>query len=186
MQSVTEQIVELFDKKGDEAYFGENVSQLEHALQSAALAVEAGADNTLVVAALLHDIGHLTHEEGEDAADRGIDTRHEDDGEAWLSQYFPPSVTEPIKLHVAAKRYLCATDSQYLSILSEASVKSLELQGGPMSEQEVAEFEANPFYKEAVELRRWDDTAKVVGLEVPTLEFYVDRIRAVQLPEPEN
>ncbi len=175
---VTETILGLFAEHGDDAYFGENVSQLEHALQAAQLAVEDGAPDSLVVAALLHDIGHLVHNQGEDAADRGIDTRHEDDGEAWLAAYFDKSVTEPIRLHVAAKRYMCAVDPAYFSTLSEASVKSLVLQGGPFTADEVRGFESNPFYCDAVRLRRWDDQAKVVDLDVPPIASYTARIRS--------
>lgn len=170
--TVTEQILALFEARGGEEYFGEAVSQLEHALQCGTLAQEARAPAELVVASLLHDIGHLLHEEGEDAAQRGLDTRHEEDGDRWLATRFPPSVTEPVRLHVAAKRYLCAREAEYLLALSPASKLSLELQGGPMSEDEASEFEANPFYAEAVRLRRWDDQAKVVDLKTPDMASF--------------
>ncbi len=105
----------MFATKGHAAYVGEPVSQLEHALQAAYHAEQRGADDALVVAALLHDIGHLLHKLPEDAADHGIDTRHEQIGQAWLKRYCGPEVTEPIRLHVPAKRYLCATDAEYLA-----------------------------------------------------------------------
>lgn len=174
--NVVDEICELFSTKGHAAYIGEPVSQLEHALQSAYHAEHSGASDALVVAALLHDFGHLIHKLPEDCADHGIDDRHEALGQAWLRRYFGPEVTEPVRLHVAAKRYLCATDPGYFGELSPASVQSLALQGGPFSAAEVAEFEANPHYQAAVELRRWDDLAKVPGMEVPGLEHYRARL----------
>jgi phosphonate degradation associated HDIG domain protein len=171
-----ETILALFRQRGDTAYYGEPVSQTEHALQAADLAVREGAPDALVVAALLHDIGHLLHDLGEGIADQGVDACHEEAGERWLSARFGPEVTEPVRLHVAAKRYLCATDPEYAAILSPASTLSLKLQGGPMSASECAEFEQNPHYRAAVRLRRWDDTAKVRDLAVPGLEAYRDRL----------
>jgi phosphonate degradation associated HDIG domain protein len=173
---ISDRIILIFAERGSEEYHGEAVSQYEHAVQSAALAVADDAPESLIVAALLHDIGHLTHNEGEDAAHRGIDTRHEDDAEAWLGDFFGPEITEPIKLHVAAKRYLTAVEPEYLAGLSPASQKSLELQGGPFNDEERAEFEQHPFYAEAVRLRRWDDQAKVPGLDVPRVEHYGEMI----------
>ncbi|MEX2113141.1 MAG: phosphonate degradation HD-domain oxygenase [Pirellulales bacterium] len=170
--SAVDDICHLFATKGHAAYIGEPVSQLEHALQSAYYAEQSGADDALVVAALLHDFGHLVHKLPEDCADHGIDDRHEALGQAWLKRYFGPDVTEPIRLHVAAKRYLCATDPEYLGQLSPASVQSLALQGGPFTPQEVADFEAHPHYRAAVELRRWDDLAKVPDMKVPSLDHY--------------
>jgi phosphonate degradation associated HDIG domain protein len=174
--NVVDQILELFATKGHDAYVGEPVSQLDHALQSAYHAESLGANDALVVAALLHDIGHLLHKLPEDAADHGIDTRHEHMGQAWLARYFGPEVTEPIALHVPAKRYLCATDADYQGQLSPASVQSLALQGGPLSDDEVRAFEQHPFYREAVTLRRCDDLAKVPALTVPPLEHYRERM----------
>jgi phosphonate degradation associated HDIG domain protein len=178
--SVVEEIERLFATQGDGVYFGEDVTQLEHALQSAALAEAENAPDSLVVASLLHDIGHLLHDEGEDIADKGVDTRHEDAGNDWLVRFFGPEVTEPVRLHVAAKRYLCAVNPKYLERLSEASIKSLHLQGGPYSAEEVAEFESNPHYKAALRLRAYDDQAKIVGLDVPSVSHYRSRIEAVQ------
>jgi [1-hydroxy-2-(trimethylamino)ethyl]phosphonate dioxygenase len=175
---VVEEICGLFAARGSAAYFGEPVSQQEHALQAAWLAEEEGAKDSLVVAAVLHDIGHLLHDLPETIADTGVDAQHEEIGNGWLMRHFGPEVTEPVRLHVAAKRYLCAVEPEYFAELSPASVQSLELQGGPMGTEEVAEFEANPFWRDAVLLRRWDDRAKVSGWEVPGLEHYRARLDA--------
>jgi phosphonate degradation associated HDIG domain protein len=171
-RSVVDQVCELFATRGHAAYVGEPVSQLEHALQTAYHAEKSGASDALVAAALLHDIGHLLTKLPEDAADHGIDTRHEQIGQAWLARHSAPDVTEPVRLHVAAKRYLCATDPSYLSQLSPASLQSLHLQGGPFTAEEVRNFEQNPHYLSAVSLRRWDDQAKVPGMQMPGLEHY--------------
>jgi phosphonate degradation associated HDIG domain protein len=169
----------LFATKGHEAYVGEPVSQLEHALQTAHRAEQAGAADELIVAALLHDVGHLITKLPEDCADRGIDDRHEALGNAWLRKHSAAAVSEPVRLHVAAKRYLCATDDAYMHQLSPASQKSLALQGGPFTADEVNEFQSNPYYRDAVELRRWDDLAKVPGLNVPGLDHYRPRLEKV-------
>ncbi len=176
--SVIQEIFLIFAERGESAYFGEPVSQLEHALQSAAMARQAGAPNSLCVAALLHDVGHLIHGESETIADEGIDARHETAGEAWLATWFGPSVTEPVRLHVDAKRYLCRVDSDYLAHLSPASLQSLELQGGPFDSEEAQRFESNPFFADAVSLRRWDDAAKIPGMETPPIEHYRGAIAA--------
>ena len=169
---IVEQILTLYHQRGDAMYGGEAVTQTEHALQTAHLAEVDGSPSPLIAAALLHDVGHLVHDLPENAADLGLDDRHEALGAKWLEAHFGPAVTEPGKLHVAAKRYLCAVDPRYRSQLSPASVQSLALQGGPMSERETRAFESLPFYAEAVKLRRWDDEAKIPGLEVPPLEHY--------------
>jgi len=172
--------MEIFEAKGSESYFGEPVSQLEHALQAAYYAERENAPDWLVAAALLHDIGHLLHDMPEHVADLGIDARHEELGHAWLAQHFGPGVTAPVRMHVDAKRYLCATDPEYLSLLSPASVQSLRLQGGPFSEAEAREFAARPFAREAVRLRRWDDLAKAPGMRAPGLEHYREAIETSQ------
>lgn len=174
-QTVAE-IVELYDRWASEHY-DEEIAQLEHALQSAALAADDGAVEALVAAALLHDVGHLL--DLDRPGSRDVDLRHEDSGAAWLRPLLPVAVTAPIALHVRAKRYLCAVEPDYLAILSPGSIRSLELQGGAMSAAEVAAFEAQPGHADAVRLRRWDDAAKVVGLEVPGLNTYVDLLEGL-------
>lgn len=168
-------ILGLLQEGGATAYLGQPVTQLEHALQAAALADSAGASDALVLAALLHDIGHLLTG-GTAVGDYGGDRRHEHVGSHWLSDYFDPVVTAPVGLHVAAKRYLCAVEPAYASTLSEASQESLALQGGPMNGVQRLEFERSPWAKDAVALRRWDDAAKVPGLMVPELSHYRRRI----------
>jgi gamma-butyrobetaine dioxygenase len=176
--AIVDEILDLFATRGAAAYHGEAVCQEEHALQAADLAVREGAPDALIVAALLHDVGHLLDGQDEDLADRGVDGRHEEAGCAWLARHFGPEVTEPIRLHVAAKRYLCAVDPSYLAGLSPASRLSLKLQGCPMTSAEVAEFEGHPSFRDAVRLRHWDDTAKVPGLAVPGPSHYQARLRA--------
>jgi [1-hydroxy-2-(trimethylamino)ethyl]phosphonate dioxygenase len=173
---IVDTIMDLFARRGAAAYHGEAVSQAEHALQAAYLAELEGAPDRLVVAALLHDVGHLLDGQDEDLADRGVDGRHEEAGCAWLALHFGPEVTEPIRLHVAAKRYLCAVSPAYLGSLSPASRLSLSLQGGTMNEAERAEFVSNPAHSDALKLRHYDDTAKVPGLDVPGLAHYRERI----------
>ncbi len=172
-----ESLFEAMQNQGGASYFGEPVTVLEHCLQAAHFAVQAESPDTLVAAALLHDIGHLLHQQGEDVADHGIDTRHEELADRLLAAHLPPSVTEPIRLHVAAKRYLCAADPAYLQALSPSSVLSLQLQGGPMSSDESAAFLAGPFAHQAVTLRHWDDEAKIPNLAVPQLETYLPLIK---------
>jgi [1-hydroxy-2-(trimethylamino)ethyl]phosphonate dioxygenase len=176
-------IADLLETRGRAMYFGEAVTEAEHALQAAHLAERDGADDKLVTAALLHDIGHLLHRKGEDIADRGVDGRHEVIGHAWLNRWFGPSVAEPVQLHVAAKRYLCAIDSTYLARLSPASQQSLELQGGPFTVAEANAFEGNPFHADAVRLRHWDDEAKVVGMTVAPFDHYRPRLERLLVRE---
>lgn len=176
-------ILDLFRRRGDGSYFGEPVTQTQHALQCAWHAARAGAPPALVVAALLHDVGHLLHGGGEDIADRGIDARHETIGARWLARWYPATVTEPVRLHVTAKRYLCRVDSSYGARLSSASRQSLALQGGPLSDAEAEAFERQAHWREAIDLRRWDEAAKVHGLEVPALEHYrAELARAMNHP----
>jgi predicted HD phosphohydrolase len=146
-----DEVFALLKEGGGEAYFGEPVTVLEHCL---------------------HDLGHLLHTDGEDAATRGLDTQHEELGVAALADHLPASVLDPIRMHVAAKRYLCSAEADYLAELSPSSLESLALQGGPMSAPESAAFLALPHAREALQLRRADDAAKVAGLEVPPLNTY--------------
>ncbi len=170
--SVTDEILDVFQRFGSSAYFGESVSMMEHALQAAHFARTAAAPPALVVAALLHDIGHLIDEVPGDIADWTVDARHEQVGALWLARRFSPEVSEPVRLHVPAKRYLLATDAEYFARLSPASVITLKLQGGPMTAQEVARFETERFHQDAVRVRRWDDQGKVAGLKTPGLSDY--------------
>ncbi len=170
--NVTDEILAIFQKGGSSEYFGESVSMIEHALQAAFFARTAGAPPGLIVAALLHDIGHLVDDVPSDIADWTMDAHHEQIGGRWLARRFRPEVSEPVRLHVPAKRYLLATDAGYFAKLSPASVITLKLQGGPMAAHEIAKFETEPFYKDAVRVRQWDDQGKVAGLKTPGLGDY--------------
>jgi phosphonate degradation associated HDIG domain protein len=180
--NVTDEILAIFQKRGSGAYFGESVSMTEHALQAAYFAQIAGAPPALVIAALLHDIGHLIEDVPIDIADWNVDAHHERIGSRWLAERFPAEVSEPVRLHVPAKRYLLATDTEYFAKLSPASVITLKLQGGPMAAHEAAQFETEPFHREAVRVRRWDDQGKVAGLKTPSLGDY--RSLIAQFLEP--
>ncbi len=172
MQHSLTDILDLLTTKGCAQYGQEAVSQLEHALQCATLAETANRSDDLITACLLHDFGHLVHNLGENAAVRGLDDRHEYRAIPFLQSLFSPAVTEPIRLHVEAKRYLCAVDPAYWASLSPASQRSLELQGGIFSPTAAAEFIQQPYAKDAVQLRIWDDRAKVAHLKTPPLEHF--------------
>lgn len=178
LNSVDELFVQLATG-GEEAYFGEPVSVLEHGLQAAWFVRRKGGSDELIAAALLHDVGHLLHAEGEDAANRGLDTHHEELGVEALQGHFSDAVLEPIRLHVAAKRYLCFAQPRYFASLSPASVLSLELQGGKMTTDEAEAFLALPYARDAVTLRHADDAAKVRDLKVPELESYRELVRSL-------
>lgn len=171
--AIVKEIERLFTERGDSLYGGEGVTQLEHALQAAMLAEDSGADAASIVAALLHDVGHLLHELPDDAPDQGIDDVHERLGYHWLTNHFGSVVTEPVRMHVDAKRYLCAVEPGYSEALSPPSLQSLMLQGGPFNADQVREFQASPHFKRAVVVRRWDDLAKMVGLETPPLAHFL-------------
>jgi len=170
--SVIEEVFSLYGARGSAAYFGEAVSMTEHALQAAHFAELDGARASIIAAALLHDIGHLIATVPDDIADWTVDARHEATGARWLEKRFGAGVAEPVRLHVRAKRYLCAVDPTYLSLLSPASVLTLKLQGGPMAAEEVAGFEAEPGYREAVAVRLCDDRGKIAGLVTRRLADY--------------
>ena len=161
-----EEIHAAFARRGHGSY-GEGVSLSDHSIQCAAFARRDGAAPVLIAAALLHDIGHMLHDLPEDVAGSGIDTQHESLGSAWLSQYFGPDVTEPVRMHVAAKRYLATTEPGYFDKLSDASKLSLKLQGGLMTDAQARAFEAERFFADAVRLRRWDEEGKIVGYQGP-------------------
>jgi phosphonate degradation associated HDIG domain protein len=165
------EIEAAFARRGRESY-GEGVTQLEHALQAGLLAERAGASPALIAAALLHDIGHMLHELPEDIAERGVDAQHESLGSAWLSRHFGPDVSEPVRLHVEAKRYLAAVEPGYFDLLSEASKLSLRLQGGPLDAAAARRFADGPHAEAAIRLRRWDDDAKIVGRPTPGLRHF--------------
>jgi phosphonate degradation associated HDIG domain protein len=175
--AIVQKIITLFNDQGDSEYGGEPVTQGEHALQAAHLALTEGAASSLVTASLLHDIGHLLHALPDDAPEQGIDDLHEELGNRFLIKYFTPAVSEPVHLHVAAKRYLCAVEPAYFALLSEPSVISLHLQGGPMTAEECKTFESNPYYQDAIQLRRYDDMAKIPNLSVQPIEFYAELLR---------
>ena len=158
---------DLFAGPGAGEYLGEPVTIGVHMRQAGALAQAAGAPDSLVAAALLHDVGHVLASRGAPSLDDTADARHGDKGADWLSQWFGPRVTEPVRLHVAAKRYLCAAEPGYLAGLSAESVRTLALQGGPMSEEEVIAFRNREYAMDAVAVRRWDDEAKEPSVTPP-------------------
>ena len=176
-----EDIESVFARRGAEQYSGEPVTQLEHALQSAALAEAEGADDELVTAALLHDLGHLLQELGETPSLRGVDDVHQYAALPFLRGLFGERVLGGIRLHVDAKRYLCATRADYHDALSEDSKRSLKLQGGVFDAAQAQAFIAQPGAPDAVRLRLWDDRAKVAGLPTPPLSHYLGRARRCAL-----
>ena len=180
IMSPVDLLAELFRSEGAGEYLGEPVTVAQHLLQAGALAAAAGAPPALVAAALLHDAGHLrgadpladTGELSGRELMSGTDNDHGERGAAWLARWFPPSVTEPVRLHVAAKRYLCAVEPAYFALLSPASVYTLSLQGGPMTAAEADRFAAAPYAADAVAVRRWDDIAKDPAAGVPGFDAY--------------
>ena len=173
VQDILADIAQRLDINGRHRYGLSDLNQIQHGLQAAWLAEKAGDPPSLIAAALVHDIGHMVQEIGENPAADGIDDRHEEVGHAFLADRFGPEVTEPVRLHVAAKRYLCGKEADYFAKLSQDSVLSLSLQGGPMDADEIAVFEHLPFWQEAVRLRRYDEGAKVKGLETPPLAHFL-------------
>ena len=177
--NIVEFIAEIFERRGAESYLGEPVTMSEHMLQGAWLAEQDGAPEELVAAALLHDIGHYTSEFGTYSPDDVEDKHHDEAGGEVLAPFFPPVIVECVRLHVSAKRYLCATDPTYFAKLSPASVHTLSLQGGPMSAEEVAEFRRNPFHDEAVRVRIWDEGGKVADMKTRAFRDYVPLLQRV-------
>jgi len=181
------ELFDLYERWGSDPY-DEELSQRDHALQTAALAAAEGAGTDLVAAALLHDVGHLlalaNRDGSRDREPSDRDLGHEATGAAWLVGLFPATVTGPIALHVRAKRYLCATAPDYLESLSAGSTRSLHRQGGPLSRDESVAFEANAGFDAAVRLRRWDDRGKADGIDLPPLDRYRRIVEAVTAPPP--
>ena len=179
-----DEVFELFRAEGSRSYLGEPVSMAEHMLQTAHAAELDGAEPFLIVAALLHDIGHFHHGMAADSADHGVDTMHEDAGATWLASRFVAEVADVVRLHVAAKRYLCAAEPAYLDVLSPASQHSLRLQGGPFSPEQAETFARHPRAADAVRVRRWDDVGKIAGQRTPGLEHYRPLLEAALRPHP--
>lgn len=177
--NIVEFIADIFERRGAESYLGEPVTMSQHMLQGAVLAEQEGAPDELVAAALLHDIGHYTSEFGPYSPQDTTDNYHEEAGAHVLEPFFPPVITECVRLHVPAKRYLCATDKAYYDRLSVASKHTLSLQGGPMTAAEIAEFERNPFYREAVRVRIWDDEGKRPDMATPEFRHYMPLLKRV-------
>jgi phosphonate degradation associated HDIG domain protein len=180
----------LFDRHGSQQYSGESVTQLEHALQTAQLAEQAGADDALVTACLLHDLGHLLNDVGGGAGDtpslRGIDDTHQYYALPFLRGLFPDAVLDAIKLHVDAKRYLCQANAGYYAKLSDDSKRSLALQGGVFSADQAAGFLDQPGARDAVMLRQWDDLAKQSELPTPSLAHFLSRAARCALPQAQT
>ena len=175
-------IVNLFARKGGREYDGEGVTQLEHALQCAAMAESAAAPPALVAAALLHDLGHMLNDQGDTPTLRGVDDTHQYAAMPFLRGTFGDAVLEPIRLHVDAKRYLCATRPGYYDALSSDSKRSLALQGGTYGEADAAAFIARPFAADAVQVRLWDDLAKRPGAATPPLAHFVATLETLARP----
>jgi len=169
----------IFIRHGAISYLGEQVTTSEHMLQGALLAEEANAPDALIAGILLHDIGHYIHEFSHAAFVQGIDDYHDKVGAALLAPFFPTMVTACVDCHVAAKRYLCATESDYFDRLSPASVHTLRLQGGPMSESETAKFANNPELEFLLQVRIWDEEAKVPGKKTRSFAYYAPLLESL-------
>lgn len=166
-------------RRGADSYLGEDVTMSEHMLQGAQLAEQAGAGDEAIAAILLHDIGHYTNEFPEDALEKGVNNFHDEAGARVLKKFFPKSVTDCVRQHVAAKRYLCAVDPEYFSRLSDASIHTLKLQGGAMTSDEVEQFESHPFLERIVQVRKWDDEGKVAGVKTPDYAYYAPLLQRI-------
>ena len=163
---------DLFERRGDEEYLGEPVTMAQHMLQGAKLAEQKGESDITIVSTLLHDIGHFTSEFGMFKMSDTSDKFHENSGAEVLKRFFPKLVTDCVQFHVAAKRYLCATDPSYMVRLSKASIHSLHLQGGPMNTTEIIEFEKNPYLNEILKVRLFDDAGKDPEMKTPPFSYY--------------
>ena len=177
--NIVDFLADIFERRGDEEYLGEPVTMAEHMLQGATLAEQAGQDEVIIVAALLHDIGHFTSEFGTFSMDDTEDRYHEEAGAAFLQRFFPSVVTDCVRYHVAAKRYLCATRPDYFKRLSQASVHSLDLQGGPMDDEEVDEFEKNPNLDQIIQVRYLDEAGKRADMTTPAFSHFAPIVQRV-------
>lgn len=187
--SAADAVTGLLESAGAQDYLGEPVTVIEHLLQAAFLAEADGAPPALVAAALLHDVGHLLDASGQAQLSgaelmAGADNHHASRAAQWLAGWFGPEVTEPVRLHVAAKRYLCGTDPGYHELLSPASRHTLSVQGGPMGQQEARQFAAGPFARQAVRVRRWDDHAKQPGVGHQGLGHFLPLLRRLDRGGP--
>ncbi|MEM1363774.1 MAG: HD domain-containing protein [Pseudomonadota bacterium] len=176
-ETIVDFLASIFERRGSEEYLGEPVTMGEHMLQGATIAEQNGQPDEIIVGALLHDIGHFTSEFGTFTMDDTEDRHHEDAGAEVLERFLPRVVTDCCRYHVAAKRYLCATKPTYYDRLSEASVHSLNLQGGPMSAEEVAAFERNPNLKEIIAVRYLDEAGKIAGMDTPDFRHFAPRVQ---------
>ena len=170
---------DIFDRRGGEEYLGEPVTMAQHMLQGATFAEQQGLGEDIIVAALLHDIGHFTSEFGTYRTDDTQDRHHEEAGAQVLAAFFPTLVTDCVRHHVAAKRYLCATRPSYFDRLSAASVHTLNLQGGPMSADEVVAFETNPNLAEIIQVRYLDEAGKVADMITPDYAHFAPMVQRV-------
>ncbi len=168
------EICGIYLREGVRAYGLYGINQLQHALQAADHAERMGLPPAMILACLLHDVGHMIHHLGEAPAEDGVDDRHEELGAKWVADRLPRSISEPIRLHVSAKRYLCKAEPGYFESLAKDSVISLHLQGGPMSSDEIADFVARPYAEAAVLLRRIDELAKDQAARTRSLEEFLD------------
>jgi len=178
---IVDYLAQLFASQGDQEYLGEQVSMATHMLQAAQFAERQQACDAEVAAALLHDVGHFANEIDASVSEQGIDADHENSGADFLARFFPPEVVEPVRQHVASKRYLCAVDPRYFDRLSPASVHTLNLQGGPMDKEETAEFEKNPHLESCIRVRKWDEAAKDPALKHPPFAHYIPLLKRLVL-----
>lgn len=177
--NIVDFLASIFERRGAEEYLGEPVTIGEHMLQGATIAERNGQSDEIIVGALLHDIGHFTSEFGTFSMEDTEDRHHEDTGAEVLEKFFPTVVTDCCRYHVAAKRYLCATKPSYFERLSEASVHSLNLQGGPMNAEEVAAFESNPNFEAIIAVRYLDEAGKVAGMQTPDFRHFAPRVQSL-------
>jgi len=170
---------DIFERRGGEEYLGEPVTMAEHMLQGATIAEKNGQYEIIIVSALLHDVGHFTSEFGMFSMEDTKDRFHEDAGAEILQDFFPTLVTDCVRHHVAAKRYLCATRPSYFDRLSQASVHSLNLQGGPMNDDEVKNFEKNPNLKDIIAVRFLDEAGKHADMETPPFTHFAPMVQRI-------